>query len=167
MTRPIKGSYLLREGRVSIGGNVYFITKSTLARLQENQDYRQGLLMGEGIPEIIESSLQWLENDKFIQNIAYVIMPDHIHLLFKLGENNTLPHTMLRFGRHTGRQIAKKLGRQGAVWQESYFDRAVRNDEELKKAFDYIMNNPIKAGYVEDASDWKWLYPQQEEEIDF
>jgi REP element-mobilizing transposase RayT len=128
--------------------------------LEEGSDYKAGVLLGEGVPETIKGSLDWLEAKGYVEWLAYVIMPDHLHLLFKLLEPVPLSKVLQRFSQYTGRQIGLRLERQGGIWQESYFDRAIRNEDELQRAFAYIKNNPVKAGYIEEAGDWPWLFPK-------
>jgi len=158
MPFPPRGTSQLRKGRVSLPGTIYFITKSATIRLEKEAPYTEGILMGEGIPEIIADSLKWLEEHEFFEIIAYVIMADHIHLLFQLSEKESLQKVMLRFGAHTGREIAQKLGQTGHIWQNTYYDRAIRSEEELSIATTYIIENPIKAGYAETSDNWRWLY---------
>jgi len=158
MTLPPKGLGQLRKGRQSQTGRNYFITKSALQRLAEDEPAEQGILMGEGIPELIGESLQWLHNKEYIYLLAYVVMPDHIHILFNLGQEKSLSRVMQQFGNFTGRRIAAKLGRAGSVWQESYYDRALRDELELEQAYGYIVQNPVKAGYVHEPEEWPWLY---------
>lgn len=160
MTLPLKGVNQLRKGRVSIDGINYFVTKTTKQRLDRDEDYNNGILMSKGIPEIITGSLEWLHNKGHIHRLSDVIMPDHIHFLFTLGEGQELSKVMRRFFTYTSSQINQQLGRQGELWQSGYYDRALRNEEELEKAYRYILENPYKAGYVEEVVDWPWLYPQ-------
>lgn len=150
------------------------------------------------MPEIIKSSLEYLEVKNYVEWQAYVIMPDHVHLLFSLKEPEPLSKLIQKFSQFTSRQIGllyrernfhpqdssfspgignrslshkenqsglevsptEQLSKQGGIWQEGYFDRAIRNEEELQKAFAYIQNNPVKAGYVQDKIDWPWLFPK-------
>ena len=160
MTKSPKGSSQLRKGRISLPGTIYFITKATLERLENGVSYKAGVLLTDGVPEIITGSLKWLEEQDYLELLAYTIMPDHIHLLFKLKEKESLSKVLQKFGSFTGRQICLKLDRPGGIWQEGYYDRAIRDEEELQRAFAYILNNPIKAGYVTDLIDWPWLYPE-------
>jgi hypothetical protein len=45
------------------------------------------------------------------------------------------------------------LKRSGPFWQREYYDRLLRNANELERAIDYVMNNPCKAGLGE----WSWV----------
>lgn len=66
--------------------------------------------MGKDIPEIITASISWLNEHQLIKLLAYVLMPDHIHMLFRLGTIKTLDQVMQQFGSYTGHRIADKLG---------------------------------------------------------
>jgi putative transposase len=161
MSLPPKGSNQLRKGRFSQVGTIYFITKTANHRLPKHEPPEKGVFMYEGVPEIIIGSLEWLDSQNKIDLIAYVIMPDHIHVLFVLNEGQDLAKVMMRFAGFTGKQISAKLHLAGGVWQSGYYDRALREDE-LEIAYKYIYENPLKAGYGENVSDWKWLYPYPE-----
>ena len=58
----------------------------------------------------------------------------------------------------TAHECNKKLGRKGAFWQHESYDHVVRNQEELSRIIEYVMNNPVKAKLVDNADDWKWSY---------
>ena len=62
----------------------------------------------------------------------------------------------------TAHRINKLLRRSGPVWEEESFDHVLRSDESLKKKCEYIRQNPVKAGLVERAEDYKWLWVNPE-----
>lgn len=159
MSLPPKGTSQLRKGRVSITGTAYFITKATRKRLEADQPYHTGLLISPGVPEIIINSLEYLHNKAELNLIAYTIMPDHLHLLFTLGEKQILSKLLDRFFGFTGHEITRVLNWQEPFWQAGYYDRALRTEEEVETVYKYIIENPVKAGYVVEAKDWNWLYP--------
>jgi REP element-mobilizing transposase RayT len=80
----------------------------------------------------------------------YVFMPDHVHL-FVSG-----PPTF-----HLSRWIRLlKLSLSAAVpqptphWQEGFFDHLVRQRESYRQKWDYVLENPVRAGLVAQAEDW-------------
>lgn len=83
-----------------------------------------------------------LINDKFknIEISNYVIMPNHVHLLINLLENNesSLSSIIMSFKR----AITNKCKRK--VWQRSFYDRIVRNKKEFDEINEYIIYNPFK-----------------------
>ncbi|HWR66289.1 MAG TPA: transposase [Bellilinea sp.] len=88
---------------------------------------------------------------------AFCIMPNHVHLVctpFMLGDGFvSVPSIMQKIKGLTARQINLQLGRQGQFWQHESYDHVVRDDQELLKIIDYVLNNPVRAGLVPE-----WTY---------
>jgi len=136
------------------------------------------------IAQIVAEALRYRDG-KVYGLLAYCIMPNHVHLVCRIGsagdgigriaspgcgetqaanpsydsdgEQPVALHKILQsLKRHTARQANLKLGRQGAFWQEESYDRVVRDAEELERVLSYVLNNPVKAGLVEDWQEWPW-----------
>ena len=73
---------------------------------------------------------------------AYVIMPNHVHVLMTPREGHTVQSVVGAWKRFTSINIIKLLGRNGAVWENECFDRMVRNADEYEAYVDYIIDNP-------------------------
>jgi REP element-mobilizing transposase RayT len=86
---------------------------------------------------------------------AYVVMPDHIHLLLWTMES-LLPKLMRVWKSGSGFAIAKLRSKQGPIWQERYFDFILRRAGDFGKKLEYIHANPVEAGLVVRPEDWKW-----------
>ena len=56
----------------------------------------------------------------------------------------------------SAKQANRILGRIGPFWMRDYFDRYVRGEEHFMAAMEYIEQNPVKAGLVRSANDWRW-----------
>ena len=84
------------------------------------------------------------QHEKLYDLIAFCIMPNHVHLLFR----QTLPlsTTMKRLKGATAKEINVMIGRKGKLWEDGYFDRLIRNEQHFHTTYEYIKNNPIKAG---------------------
>lgn len=52
----------------------------------------------------------------------------------------------------------KLLNRSGAFWQHESYDHVVRDEKELRRIVEYVLNNPVKAGLCEKWEDWKYSY---------
>ncbi len=59
----------------------------------------------------------------------------------------------------TARKANEILGRGGAFWQREYYDRLIRNGDELERAVSYVVNNPERAG----LKGWKWVWSAGED----
>ena len=141
-----KGHQQLRKGRKSIPGTYYSITLATYNR--------SPLLTTPGIPNIIYDSFNWLETDKQLKWICIMVMPDHIHAVFRLGNKKTLSQLVQSFRRFTANQINERLRRIGTIWQANFYDHAIRCDESLNKIIRYCYENPVRKGLVERAEDY-------------
>lgn len=102
-----------------------------------------------------------------VETLAWVLMPDHLHWLFVLGEAS-LAKTVRRMKSCAAIAVNRHLGRQGRLWQKDYHDRTVRNEEDLQKLARYVVANPLRAGLVERIGDYPlwdavWLSPKQHE----
>ena len=98
---------------------------------------------------------------------AAVVMPDHVHLLLIApSEMQGWPFPLVDILQclkgATAHRINKLLQRSGPVWEEESFDHVLRSDESLKEKREYIRQNPVKAGLVDRAEDYKWLWVNPE-----
>lgn len=86
--------------------------------------------------------------------LAWVIMPNHIHLLATRFENYTLAETMQSIKSITSHKANRILKRAGQFWMPDYFDRYIRNAQHFAKAKRYIEDNPVKARLCSRPEDW-------------
>jgi len=138
----------LRKGRCSIEGGYYFVTLCT-------KDGKK-LLHSDKAASIIFDSIGWLEEHEGLQLICCVIMPDHVHLVFVLGQEQTLSSLMHSLKSYTSNEINKSLGRSGSVWQVQYYDHGIRKEESLNEIITYCYENPVRAGLTIHAKDYPY-----------
>ena len=60
--------------------------------------------------------------------------------------------------RFTSNQINKLLNQHGSLWQRECYDHLVRDELDLANVLNYIIQNPVKAGLVEDWKDWHGIF---------
>jgi putative transposase len=86
---------------------------------------------------------------------AFVIMPNHVHLLI----DPTISPARITNGLKgtTAREANKILRRTGShFWQDESYDHWVRNGSQFEKIRIYIEQNPVRAGIATQAQDWPW-----------
>jgi putative transposase len=91
------------------------------------------------------------------QNVAvgrYVIMPDHVHFFVRRPDD-------LELGRWVGmlkQALAKHIAPACTlpIWQRGFFDHVLRNDESYGEKWNYVRENPVRAGLVTNAEDWPY-----------
>ena len=87
---------------------------------------------------------------------AWCIMPNHVHVLVEQFPEHKLSSVLQTWKSVTAHGINEREGRRGVVWQREYFDRFMRTEEQFSTTVRYIENNPVKAGLVERAEDWRF-----------
>lgn len=60
--------------------------------------------------------------------------------------------------RYTALECNRILKRKGSFWQHENYDHVVRNQKELVRIVEYILNNPVKAGFCNSPKEWQWNY---------
>jgi REP element-mobilizing transposase RayT len=84
----------------------------------------------------------------------YVIMPDHVHFFVRRPDD-------LQLGRWVGmlkQALAKHIALAGTspIWQRGFFDHVLRHDESYRDKWNYVRENPVRAGLVTNAEDWPY-----------
>lgn len=89
---------------------------------------------------------------------CYCIMPNHVHLVVALPDNAPpLVKTLQLLKGYSSFQANKLLGLSGAFWQAESYDHVVRPGE-LARIISYVLENPVKAGLVDDWQKWPYTY---------
>ncbi len=82
-------------------------------------------------------------------------MVNHVHVLIE--PEAKLARITKAIKNYSARQANIILGRTGQpFWQDESYDHWVRSREEFEKIVRYIEHNPVAAGIVEKADDWRW-----------
>lgn len=121
------------------------------------------------IAKIVRDKLHELDGLHY-QLLAYCIMPNHVHILFRHFMSEHLPlskrrakdtplsETMQLIKGATARYCNIELGRSGTFWQQESYDHFVRNRKEEDNIIQYIVNNPIKANLIEVGTSYPYLF---------
>jgi putative transposase len=137
-TQP--ASRRLRTGRTSIPGQVCLVTTVTRERKPVFEDLSAARRT---IRCLIESAALG-----HATTLAFVLMPDHLHWLFQLGQ----PLSLSRVVQQMKSFSAHAAG--AAQWQPGFHDHALRRDEDLAAAARYLIANPLRAGLVRHIGDY-------------
>jgi REP element-mobilizing transposase RayT len=145
MVRLMPGHSSLRRGRSSEPGATYFLTICTVG------DHAG--LTADKIASAIHEEIDRMIIDQVWDLRAATLMPDHVHLLARLGERLTLSQAI-------GRMKAKTkpaLSGVDLAWHDSYYDHKLGPDEAVQSVVHYIFMNPYRAGIVSPGSSWPWF----------
>lgn len=103
--------------------------------------YGKCYLRNSKVRDIIAEALQY-GNMQDYYLYAYVIMPNHLHILLQPIGDLSLAFIIRRMKSFTAKKINVTLNRRGTLWQRSYFDRMPRNKDDFTHILDYIQHNP-------------------------
>ena len=88
---------------------------------------------------------------------AYVLMPDHLHTFVVIDDQQlSLSQWMKSFTN----AISSVLGSNGIPsphWQKGFFDHILRSEESYSAKWEYVRQNPVRAGLVRKWCDWPYL----------
>lgn len=144
-----------------------FSNREKRTRIEEylNNGYGACHLKDERIGRLIEEALLHFDDQRY-HLIAWVVMPNHVHVLVEQVRGYPLGDIVHSWKSYTAIEANKILGRKGQFWYPDYFDRFVRDQEHLTNVIEYIHNNPVKAGLVDRPEEWafssaRWFYPSE------
>ena len=102
-------------------------------------------LLGQpAVAQVVEKTLRHFNGARYTLD-AFVIMPNHVHVLIQPAEKNSLSGILHSWKSFAAKEINRSLGRSGSLWQDESFDRMVRDFEELERYRSYVAENPVKA----------------------
>jgi|ETNmetMinimDraft_30_1059905.scaffolds.fasta_scaffold75273_2 putative transposase len=87
----------------------------------------------------------------------YILMPDHIHLFARSAHESDSTQRWVKMWKSvSSRQLTAELSVEPPVWQEEYFDRYLRSAESYSEKWEYVRNNPVRAGLVSTPEEWRY-----------
>ena len=125
--------------------------------------------------EIIINSLRHCQSVKELRIFAYVIMPNHLHLIASGTKEHPLSDTMRDFKQFTAKKIIHELqaihkadilnafrkaavvdakGNDYKIWTEGNHPIILENESMYREKLEYIHNNPVRKGFVEQPEHW-------------
>ena len=117
---------------------------------------RQPLFCEHGCCQIVIDGISFLRTRLRHRVHAYVLMPDHMHLVVTPREGGNVSQVMHSLKLYTARQIGALLGSKGGIWQARFYERTIRTRKDMEGALAYVHGNPVKAGLAESPEDYNW-----------
>jgi len=134
--------------------------------------------------EILLDSLKHLQKEENLKLYAYVILENHIHLIV---QSNDVAKSMRHFKSFTAKALLRLLQKENAqtllkqfqfykkahksdrtyqLWQEGYQPKLMQTDAMMIGKIKYIHDNPVKRGYVDDTTHWRYSSARDYEGVD-
>ena len=139
-------SHRLRRGRYSESGRAYLITAVVYQRRRIFSDWQVGRLL--------VAELRRAHDQRWVDSIAWVVMPDHLHCIWRLPADDADFSTrwmLIKQG-----VVHRLRGRNGvqALWQSRFWEHTLRDERDVEQHTHYIHFNPVKHGLVPQVCDW-------------
>ena len=124
--------------------------------------------------QILFDSWSYLQRHEGLRLYGFVVLENHLHAV---AQSNDLPNTWSRFKSYTARQVidllkahgteallkrmlftrkAQRDDREYQFWQEGSHPQGIDNEAMLRQKLEYIHQNPVKRGYVDEPEHWRW-----------
>ena len=135
---------------------IYFITFCI--------DFRKPVLANGKAWEICRAVFEKLDEWRILSAIA---MPDHLHILVAPVRRDACISDFSKWFKRWFNEAYCALNCRPSVpdgtltdwrWQEGCFDRLLRSDESLSEKWEYLRQNPVRAGLVKRSEDWPYQF---------
>ncbi len=138
----------LTKGRYSENNREYFITFVCKDRAN--------IFLNENLARIFCRAIFVNEAQCDCLWLTWVLMPDHFHGLLRLGEKSSLSQAIKHLKGSTARIINVELKQSQPIWQQGFFDRALRKCEDRKQVARYIVANPLRKKIVSHIAQYPY-----------
>jgi len=135
------------EHRVRQAG-VYFVTTDTW---QRRAVFRKANAAGIVVDQLLEC-----RERGFYKLHAFVLMPDHLHVLLTPAVDTSLEKVMQMIKGGSSYRIKKELLYQFPVWHAGFHDRWMRDQGEYQARFQYLLRNPVAVRLVSKPVEYPW-----------
>jgi putative transposase len=142
-------------------GGIYFFTAVTYNRLP--------ILVSDTARPLLRRALQETQEERPFEILAIVLLPDHLHTLWRLPPNDNAYSTRWRLvkSRFTRALLesgyvepvsssSRKARQEHTIWQRRGWEHLVRDERDWKNHLDYVHFNPVKHGLVATPRDWAY-----------
>lgn len=150
--------------------HLYFITTTAASH--------RPIFQRDVVKHILVDSMNYMRVSGWINLYAFVIMPNHIHLITRFLSDHQISDVMREFKKHTSKQIIRQFqaednqsaltmlrkaandipGQEFKVWEHGYDARDIFSPDFLQQKLDYIHFNPCRPQWklVEQPEDYPW-----------
>jgi putative transposase len=88
---------------------------------------------------------------------AYVLMPDHLHAFVVIDDERLKLSSWIKSLKNTLSKVLRIQDIPSPHWQKGFFDHILRSEESYSEKWNYVRNNPVRAGLVKRWSQWPFL----------
>jgi REP element-mobilizing transposase RayT len=158
----------------------YFVTFTTFdwVKVLQDDDYKM----------IIVNSIRYYQQNRGLLVYAYCIMSNHVHLIIQSNGQETVSEVLRDLKKFTSKEIIKKLEigvnnetllikfnkagenlkriKNYKVWQDGNHAKVLYSNSFIWQKLNYIHNNPVKAGIVENPEEYLYTSARNYSDLD-
>jgi len=139
---------LLKPGRPISPPGTYFVTFSTWQRRQ--------LFVVENYARLFLKTLYHCRRESRYALHAFVLMPDHVHLLLTPAQDVTIERTVQLIKGGYSHALGALVGRNSEVWQRGFTDHRIRDGQDFVHHRNYVHQNPVVGKLATDPSEYRY-----------
>jgi putative transposase len=130
----------------TLDGSTYYVTfriASTMLTAPERRIVLDHIRSGHG---------------EFYDLAAAMVMPDHTHLILKPRKDVNFSRIMKGIKGVSAHRLNLLRGTRGTIWQDESWDRVLRDMAEFEQKLQYMIDNPVKAGFTKNGEEYDGWY---------
>lgn len=104
------------------------------------------------IAQLAAQTLSHFEGVRY-RIFAWCVMPNHVHVVFRPSAGHKLAGIIHSWKSYSAKEANWILKRSGDFWQREYYDHLVRDERDLRRCIEYVLDNPQKARLIR----WPWV----------
>lgn len=122
--------------------STHFVSASTFHHKRLFQNHKYGELL-------TETLMQFRQRNELLLH-DYVIMPDHVHLLFSLPPGTKAEAAVKRLQKAFAESLEREFRYGGEVWRKGFEHEEVQSADECRVVMQKIHSNPVRTGFCDD-----------------
>ncbi|MGA3194488.1 MAG: transposase [Terriglobales bacterium] len=143
----------MRPSRLFSPPGTYFVTSRTW-------NYRRLFQVENNARLLLKTMFHYRREGRYLLH-AFVLMPDHVHLLLTPAQDVTLERCAQFIKGAYSHELGTLIGRNSEIWQRGFTDHRIRDPRDFSHHQNYVHQNPVIAGLVLTASEYRYssAYP--------
>jgi len=126
---------------------------------------REPLLAYERAARVVENAVLAGRERRWYYLLAYVVMPDHLHLIIRPRERE-VERAVQAVKSLAGRQVNALLNRKGSLWRSGFGKRVIEDISAAKRTIKYIEANPVRERLASTPEGYRFSSAHRREDVD-
>ena len=148
MTAENPKARLQRLSVLYIRSPIYFVTACT--------EGRRNFLANHTVHDaFVKFATQGADHGAWVGD--YVLMPDHLHAFVSIDDQSITLSNWCKSLKNTISKTLRTLKIEAPHWEKTFFDHVLRSGESYAAKWEYVRNNPVRAGLVKTPDQWSFM----------